>query len=63
MTGLIYVILIAVWVVVLVPRFLRHHDESKRMREAERLEAAVAPTAVDPNAAEDGGERAGCWSE
>lgn len=63
MTGLIYVILIAVWVVVLVPRFLRHHDESKRMRESERLEAALAPTAVDPDNAEVSGERAGSWSE
>ncbi|MFN8125510.1 MAG: hypothetical protein U0R64_03240 [Candidatus Nanopelagicales bacterium] len=43
MTGLIYVILISLWGVVLVPRWLRHHDESRRRREAARVERALNP--------------------
>ncbi len=43
MTGLIYVILISLWGVVLVPRWLRHHDEAKRRRESERMERALNP--------------------
>lgn len=42
-TGLIYVILISLWGVVLVPRWLRHHDESRRRRESERVERALNP--------------------
>ncbi len=61
MTGLIYVILIAVWVVVLVPRFIRHHDESRRRRESERLEAALAPEATF--AGDESDHRAGSWAE
>ncbi len=45
-TGLIYVILISLWGVVLVPRWLRHHDESRRRREAQRVERALNPHAV-----------------
>lgn len=63
MTGLIYVILIAVWAVVLVPRFLRHHDESRRMRESERLEAALAPSAVEHEVVGTSDDRASSWSE
>lgn len=48
MTGLIYVILIALWGVVLVPRWLRHHDESRRRREAERVERALNPHNAPP---------------
>lgn len=40
-TGLIYVILIAVWGVVLVPRWLRRHDEMREMGDPEALEAAL----------------------
>jgi hypothetical protein len=40
-TGLIYVILIGVWGVVLVPRWLRRHDESKAVDKSEGLEAAL----------------------
>lgn len=42
MTGLIYVILIAVWGVVLVPRWLRHHDENRATEDSEALEAALS---------------------
>lgn len=42
MTGLIYVILIGVWGVVLVPRWLRRHDETREMRDSEALEAALS---------------------
>ncbi len=55
MTGLIYVILISLWGVVLVPRWLRHHDESRRRREAARVERALNPHAsqsADPHLAE-----------
>lgn len=58
-TALIYVILIAVWAVVLVPRFLRHHDESKRRRETDRLQAALAPEPPSHGAE----HRAGSWAE
>jgi hypothetical protein len=58
-TGLIYVILIAVWAVILVPRFLRHHDESRRQRESERLEAALSPQLAEDQHA----GRASSWSE
>ena len=58
-TGLIYVILIAVWAVILVPRFLRHHDESRRQRESERLEAALSPQLE----ADEHSGRASSWSE
>jgi hypothetical protein len=40
-TGLIYVILIAVWGVVLVPRWLRRHDEMREAGDSEALEAAL----------------------
>lgn len=60
-TGLIYVILIAIWAAVLVPRFLRHHDEMRRRREAERLEKALAPEAGP--AVTDPDHRAGSWWE
>lgn len=54
MTGLIYVVLIAMWGVVLVPRWLRHHDETRRRREAERLERALNPHAtVIPDTADE----------
>lgn len=46
MTGLIYVILISLWGVVLVPRWLRHHDEAKRRRESQRMERALNPHVV-----------------
>lgn len=67
MTGLVYVILISLWGVVLVPRWLRHHDESRRRREAERLERALNPhrapahhpADVDPDTA----ERYQSWGE
>lgn len=53
MTGLIYVILISLWGVVLVPRWLRHHDEAKRRRESERMERALNPhVAPEPHDSE-----------
>lgn len=42
MTGLIYVILIAVWGLVLVPRWLRRHDETRGMSDSEALEAVLS---------------------
>ena len=45
-TGLIYVILISLWGVVLVPRWLRHHDESRSRRESARVERALNPHAT-----------------
>ena len=42
MTGLIYVILIALWGVVLVPRWLRRHDETREVRDSEALEVALS---------------------
>lgn len=64
MTGLIYVILIALWGVVLVPRWLHHHDESRRRREAERVERALNPhnaRSAAPSAADD--EHYQSWRE
>lgn len=49
-TGLIYVILISLWGVVLVPRWLRHHDESRSRRESARVERALNPHTTDPGA-------------
>jgi hypothetical protein len=66
-TGLIYVILIAVWGVVLVPRWLRRHDESKRFKDRDRMAAALAHDSNhDLDGIEDGHadqQRAATWGE
>ena len=61
MTGLIYVILIAVWGVVLVPRWLRRHDESKNADQSEALEAALNGDSGVEGAGDE--LRAASWSE
>jgi hypothetical protein len=57
-TGLIYVILIALWAMVLVPRFLRRHDERPRRRDDDRIKQTLAPNA----AVADGEQRAESWT-
>lgn len=72
MTGLIYVILIAVWGVVLVPRWLRRHDEKRDMDNSGALQAALS--SEHDHDEDDSGEpgideqdsqagRAATWSE
>jgi len=66
-TGLIYVVLIAVWGVVLVPRWLRRHDESKRFKDRDRMAAALTHESdIDDDSIEvhDGDHhRAATWGE
>lgn len=63
MTGLIYVILIGVWGVVLVPRFLRRHDESKMADQSEALESALNGERLESENYADESERAATWGE
>ncbi len=62
-TGLIYVILISLWGVVLVPRWLRHHDEVKRRRETERMERALNPHLTAPRHPETESHEYTSWRE
>ncbi|MDP4012998.1 MAG: hypothetical protein U0990_05800 [Candidatus Nanopelagicales bacterium] len=67
MTGLIYVILIALWGVVLVPRLLRYHDEGRERRASERLQTALSSLRPagqsEPGSAGGSLESAASWSE
>lgn len=63
MTGLIYVILIVVWGVVLVPRWLRRHDESKSADQSEALEAALGSDSHFVGEQEFDDARAATWGE
>jgi len=58
-TGLIYLLIIALWAVVLVPKWLKHHDE-KRNRPAEPAEVARS---LESQHRAEAGNRANSWGE
>lgn len=57
MTGLIYVVIIAVWAVVLVPAWLRRHDHQDPERSIGRFSRAMDNLAHGPGLAADAVER------